>query len=102
MISEANVRRLLAAGEGLQVEFKRCRDALNRDVFESVCAFLNRSGGDLLLGVADDGSVVGVDPSAAAQLKRDFVTALNNPQKIAPPFYLDISEQVIDGVTLLH
>ncbi|MCK5912374.1 MAG: putative DNA binding domain-containing protein, partial [Desulfuromusa sp.] len=45
-------------GEGRQVEFKTCRDALNRDVYETVCAFLNRSGGDLLLGVTDAGQVM--------------------------------------------
>jgi len=31
-------------------------------IYESVCAFLNRSGGELLLGVRDDGEVVGIDP----------------------------------------
>ncbi len=53
---------LLDHGEGLQVEFKTCQTRLSRDVYESVCAFLNRSGGELLLGVRDDGEVVGIDP----------------------------------------
>jgi len=90
MINASGIRNLLAQGEGIQVEFKSCRDALNRDVYESVCAFLNRSGGHLLLGVRDDGEVTGVVPEAVEQLKKDFVTALNNPQKITPPFYLSI------------
>ena len=53
-------RRLLALikeGEGLRVEFKTCRKALNRDVYETVCAFLNRYGGEILLGVDDNGGV---------------------------------------------
>lgn len=86
----------------MQVEFKACRDALNRDVYESVCAFLNRSGGDLLLGVTDDGEVSGVAPGAVERIKQDFVTALNNPQKLDPTFYLSIDTVQIDGETVLH
>lgn len=101
-MNEARIQKLLQQGEGLQVEFKTCRNALNRDVYESVCAFLNRSGGDLLLGVRDDGEVTGVDPAAVEQLKKNFVSALNSPQKINPPFYLNIEDIVFDGKTVLH
>jgi len=101
-MNESRIKTLLAQGEGLKVEFKTCRDALNRDVFESVCAFLNRAGGDLLLGVRDDGVVTGVDLHAIDKLKNDFVTALNNPQKISPPFYLDVETVEMDGKQVLH
>jgi len=104
MINALGIRQLLAQGEGIQVEFKTCRDALNRDVYESVCAFLNRSGGHLLLGVNDVGDVTGVAAEAVEQLKKDFVTALNNPQKITPPFYLSIDavelgDEIAGGIT---
>jgi hypothetical protein len=42
---------IISGGEGLTVEFKQSRTKLNRDVFETVCAFLNRNGGHLFLGV---------------------------------------------------
>lgn len=48
--------------EGISLEFKTCRSALSRDVYETVCAFLNRYGGTLLLGVYDDGCITGIDP----------------------------------------
>ena len=101
-IRKTAIKNLLAQGEGLQIEFKTCRDTLNRDLFESVCAFLNRFGGDVLLGVRDDGEVVGVAPDAVERLKNDFVTALNNPQKINPPFYLTIDAVEIERKTVLH
>jgi ATP-dependent DNA helicase RecG len=101
-MNEKRIRQLLAQGEGLQVEFKTCRSALNRDVYETICAFLNRCGGDLLLGVTDNGEVWGVDAAAVEQLKKDFVTALNNPQKINPPFYLHLEEIAFEDNTLLH
>jgi type I site-specific restriction endonuclease len=34
--------------------YNLCRNKLNKDVFESICAFLNRNGGDLILGVNDN------------------------------------------------
>lgn len=97
-----NILKLVEQGEGLALEFKACRTALNRDVYESVCAFLNRHGGTLLLGVRDTGEVQGVDSDAVEQIRKDFVNATNNPQKITPPTYLSISEVEIGGKTVLH
>jgi len=34
---------------------------LNKNVYESVCAFLNRNGGHLILGIKDNGTICGVD-----------------------------------------
>ena len=49
--STMRVAELLRNGEGLSVGFKRCSGRIEHDVFETICAFLNRFGGDLLLGV---------------------------------------------------
>lgn len=38
---------LIAQGEGISIEFKECKDALPKNVFEMLCAFLNRFGGDI-------------------------------------------------------
>ena len=96
------ITHLLTQGEGIAIEFKTARSALNRDVYETVCAFLNRSGGDLLLGVDDDGVVVGIDTGHVEQMRRDFVNAVNNPQKLNPPCYLSVESVVFEGRTLLH
>ena len=77
----ADLKALIKQGEGVSVEFKECRHTLNRDVYKTVCAFLNRHGGDLLLGVSDAGKVTGVDPDCVEQVKKDFVTVINNPQR---------------------
>ena len=98
----ADIKAFLKQGEGISVEFKTCRSGLNRDVYETVCAFLNRHGGTLLLGVNDSGEVAGVDPDCVEQIKKDFVTAINNPQKINPPCYLSVDEIQIDGKVVLH
>jgi len=96
------IKNLISSGEGLSVEFKACRNKLNRDVYETVCAFLNRHGGTLLLGVDDGGTITGLDPDAVAQVKKDFVTAINNSQKINPVCYLSVNEEQVDGKIMLR
>ena len=96
------IRKLIAKGEGIDIEFKKCENKLTNDVYESVCSFLNRMRGHIFLGVDDNGEVTGVEPSAVAQIKKDFVTAINNPNKIAPVIYTSIAEYEIDGIIVLH
>lgn len=64
------IDRLIAEGEGKQVEFKSTlRTDLRKGkkdrnienaVLKTLAAFLNTDGGTLLIGVGDDGSVLGV------------------------------------------
>ena len=44
------LKEIINLGESIEVEFKQSKLKLNKDVFESVCAFLNRNGGHLFLG----------------------------------------------------
>jgi ATP-dependent DNA helicase RecG len=97
-----DIQYLIGKGEGIDIEFKECKSAINKDVYQTVCAFLNRIGGHILLGVRNDGVVVGVEKSAAYKIKKDFATAINNPQKLNPPFYTNIEEYEIDGETVLY
>ena len=59
-------------GETVAVEFKRCGNGIEADTYETVCSFLNRFGGDIFLGVLDDGTVVGVSPKAAPDMVRNL------------------------------
>src|SRR5207249_1705738 len=67
-----NAEELIKAGESMTLEFKATlRWSLKADrqddrgvthaVLKAIAAFLNTEGGDLLIGVADDGSIVGVE-----------------------------------------
>jgi ATP-dependent DNA helicase RecG len=101
MASE-HIRKLLAEGEGMTVEFKECVNGLNNSVWETVCSFSNRYGGYLILGVSDDGTPIGVNQSIVPQMKKNFVNMLNNPQKTAPSLFLNLREVEIDGKLLLY
>lgn len=63
------IKQIIAGGESVEVEFKESATSLARSVFETICAFLNRKGGHILLGVKDNGEIVGVnEDSIASQL----------------------------------
>ena len=101
-MNEQQVIESIRKGEGIDLEFKACRNQLNRDVYETVCAFLNRRGGTILLGVTDSGNIQGIEQSTVVQIKKDFVTAINNPQKIHPPAYLSVNEVTVQGKPVLR
>ncbi|MCK5741804.1 MAG: putative DNA binding domain-containing protein, partial [Chlorobi bacterium] len=101
IIDLSRVLQIIKSGEGVTTEFKTCRNRINKDVYESVCAFLNRNGGTILLGVNDDGTIQGVDKTALTQIKKDFVTAINNPQKLTPTAYLSVDEVIVDEKSIL-
>ena len=63
-----DLKALIKQGESISVEFKESRRTLNRNVYATVCAFLNRHGGTLLLGINDAGKVTGVDPDCVGQI----------------------------------
>lgn len=68
----------------LTVEFKRCGNGIESDTYESVCSFLNRFGGDILMGVLDNGTVVGVPEKAAPDMVKNFITVISNPMLFFP------------------
>ncbi len=94
------IRRLIRKGEGLTIEFKESGRALSKSVYQTVCAFLNRNGGNILLGVADDGRITGIDQGNISRIKREFASTLNNREKISPPPYLALNEIDMGGVTI--
>ena len=72
-VSIEQIYELIRQGEGISVEFKTCRNKINHDVYETVCAFLNHHGGTILFGVQDDGIHQGIEPDAVTQIKKEFV-----------------------------
>ena len=90
---------LIRHGENYQIEYKEAKMDLPKSLFDSVCSFSNREGGDIFLGVHDAGVIFGVAPASAAKLISNFVTLVNNKDKIFPPLYLAAKEYtyVSDG-----
>lgn len=55
-----HLMELIKNGENATVEFKESKNEMPKNLFETVCAFLNRNGGHIFLGVSDNGIVKGV------------------------------------------
>lgn len=79
---------LIWQGENYQIEYKEAKRELPQDLFDTVCSFSNREGGDIFLGVHDSGVITGVEPEAVPKLITDFATLVNNKNKLFPPLYL--------------
>ena len=86
MMNKAGIDKLREQGEGTTIEFKRGGQGARNDTFESYCAFLNREGGDILLGVEDDGTVVGLPPNAVKDMVKNLISAMNDANLLNPPF----------------
>jgi ATP-dependent DNA helicase RecG len=96
------VKTLLKKREKIRIEFKEARNAVPQNLFETVCAFLNREGGSILLGVDNEGNITGVDPSVIDQMCVDISSSSNNQNKLSPPFLLFPSEVEIKGNKIIH
>ena len=100
-MTEIELLNLIHGGENIRVEFKKSTSEITKDVYDTVCSFSNRDGGIIVLGVKDNGEILGIVPDAADRMKKDFVTSINNGQKINPPLYLQPETYQIEGRILL-
>ncbi len=94
---------VISIGKTVAVEFKRCGNGIESDTYESICSFLNRFGGDLFMGVLDDGTVMGVPEKAAPDMIKNFISVISNPALFSPTVYL--SPEIIKdeaGHTVIH
>ena len=57
MTSNFSLHDLTALGEGFTTEFKR---SMPSNLGREICAFANATGGVILIGVTDDGEIVGL------------------------------------------
>ncbi|MBR2299835.1 MAG: putative DNA binding domain-containing protein [Alphaproteobacteria bacterium] len=96
------VKEILKQGEGLKIEFKEAQRGVPRNVYETVCAFSNTQGGEILLGVTDKGEVLGIDKTKVEQYQKDFINTINDAGKNYPPLYLSIMPIQIDNKVILY
>jgi ATP-dependent DNA helicase RecG len=101
-MSLKRLTQLLHQPESIRLEFKEAATDLPRNLFESVCAMLNRDGGDIVLGANDRGEVTGVSESHSGTMITNLVNLSNNPQKLDPPFILFPQLYELDGQRVIH
>jgi len=100
-MTKQDVEKLIKAGECINIEFKESKTGVNGDLYQTICAFLNRIGGHILLGVDDIGKIVGVKKELIPKIKKEIVTTVNNSHKINPPTYVVIDDIRIKGKSVI-
>lgn len=94
--------KLSQAGENAQIEYKTCYEQISDSLYETVCSFLNHSGGHILVGVKDNGEIVGVNPDKATTLQGNIITAIKNPDLFLPCPYFTPQILTVEGRVVLH
>lgn len=93
--------------ESDRIEFKEAQGkdgmgSIPKSVYETVCSFSNSYGGNIYLGVGDNGEILGIEKKRLNQMKKDFVTSIQSSNKINPPLYLSVNELKIQNKYILH
>jgi predicted HTH transcriptional regulator len=100
-MTEQDIIKLIQTGECINIEFKESKKSPTKDIYKTICAFLNRIGGHILLGVEDNGKIIGVKPEFTTKIKKEIITSANNPQKIHPPVSLAVEDIMIEGKQII-
>jgi len=110
-------KELIAAGESATLEFKsslrwdvreqKVNKALQKVIAKTVAGFLNNDGGVLLIGIADDGAVLGIENDIASINRKDLdgfqqvlFETLGTFLGESVASYVDVAFENLDGPTV--
>ena len=97
METPKTIRSILAKGESAHVEFKSAAASLEA-LGQTICAFLNSGGGQIVIGVRDDGQIEGEVSSKKIEALLQPLSGGTSPGGlITPNAVWDVSEERLDG-----
>jgi len=88
----AAIERLVAKGESEKVELKKSTGQLGR-AGQTLCAFLNDSGGTVVIGITDSGKVVGQEVSDMTRREVAAMFARFEPPAPLAAGYVDLPDR---------
>ncbi len=94
-MTEKDLHKLLAKGEGITLECKRAEGGLPSSLWETYSAFANTNGGIILLGVSENRAV-------RSSSKRFSITGVGNADKVCKDLWNIVNSQEKVNVNLLH
>ena len=96
METPKTIRSILAKGESTHVEFKSAAASLEA-LGQTICAFLNSGGGQIVIGVRDDGQIEGEVSSKKIEALLQPLSGGTSPGGlITPNAVWDVSEERLD------
>ena len=84
-MDETQLHKLLRAGEGAKLEFKRDR-LRPKQLAREIVSFANMNGGRILLGVEDDGTVTGIERPNLQEWLMDTVVGAHVFPALVPDY----------------
>ncbi|RYD74156.1 MAG: ATP-binding protein [Sphingobacteriales bacterium] len=90
------IKNLIAEGEGQQLDFKYHISSASK-IAKSLVAFANTDGGRLLIGVKDNGKIIGVESD-----EEIYMIQLAAESYCDPVVKIEVEDWKIDGKTVLE
>lgn len=95
MLNTENIQLLIDSGEGYNIEFKVRVPSKVRELTEEICAFANADGGYLLIGIDDNGQIIGTS------LENDKRSAIQGSiSEISPALHCELYAINIENKTV--
>ncbi|MBD3822807.1 MAG: putative DNA binding domain-containing protein, partial [Thiotrichales bacterium] len=91
---KSDLTALIKQGENSTLEFKQ---SFGKEAIETVCAFANAKGGQVLIGVTDKGEIKGI--SLAEETIQNYLNQIKTQTE--PGLVVDIEAHQVDNKTLL-
>lgn len=85
------LKSIIKQGESHTLEFKKSTTQL-KAAFETLCGFLNGHGGTVLIGISDNGKIVG--QKVTDNTRKEIAREIN---KIEPPAHINVTYVSIDN-----
>ena len=99
---EKEIKNIILLGENVNTELKEAKKELPKNLFETVCSFLNTTGGYIILGVNDKKEIIGIDKDKIDKIKKDYTSRCNNKEIINPTIISELKELNIDDKIILY
>lgn len=102
-MNKEKLLELIKKSEKIDIEYKLAKNKIPNSIFETICAFNNRQGGHIVLGIKDKTKeVTGVDTEHIDKMLQDFTSLVNNPNNLFPTLYLTQEVFNIDGKKIIY
>src|ERR1022692_1645121 len=96
MMNAAYIKNLIAGGEGQELDFKYHVSSASK-IAKTLVAFANSKGGRLLIGVKDNGNIIGIESE-----EEIYMIDLAAESYCQPPVKVEMTDWKIDGKTVLE
>ena len=99
---EENIKNIILLGENVNTELKEANNGLPKNIFETVCSFLNTTGGYIILGVNDMKEIIGIKKELIEKIKKDYTSQCNNKEVLNPTIFSELHEVKIERKIILY